>query len=304
MRARQPDLVGTVEVDGVTITYETFGDAGPAIVLMPTWCVVDSRAWKLQVPYLSRHFRVVTWDGPGNGGSSRPVKPDAYSAQAHVRYALAVLDAVAIDRATAVASSGGTHRTLLLAADHPERIEAVAFVGPRTHLVEDAPGEVATAFATGDLERFLGAFMAAAFSEPHSTKAIEDGIGWGHGTTMEILRAAREADRPSDLDAYRSMCERIDQPVLIVQGADDRLSPSTTGGAWPRRSVTTPGWSSSRAAGIAPTCAIPSGSRCCSRLRPLHDREGTGSTAVGSLDGEAAPDALPFLADRPRSRSS
>jgi pimeloyl-ACP methyl ester carboxylesterase/predicted glycosyltransferase len=229
MRAREPDLVGTVEVDGVTIKYETFGDAGPAIVLMPTWCVVDSRVWKLQVPYLSRHFRVVTWDGPGNGGSSRPVSPDAYSAQAHVRYALAVLDAVAIDHATAVASSGGTHRTLLLAADHPERIEAVAFVGPRTHLVEDAPGEVATAFATGDLDRFLAAFMAAAFSEPHSTKAIEDGIGWGRGTTIEILRVAREADRPSDLDAYRSMCERINQPVLIVQGTDDRLTPEHHG---------------------------------------------------------------------------
>jgi pimeloyl-ACP methyl ester carboxylesterase/predicted glycosyltransferase len=229
MRAREPDLIGTVEVDGVTITYETFGDVGPAIVLMPTWCVVDSRAWKLQGPYLSRHFRVVTWDGPGNGGSSRPVSPDAYSAQAHVRYALSVLDAVAIDRATAVASSGGTHRTLLLAADHPERIEAVAFVGPRTHLVEDAAGEVATAFATGDLDGFLKTFMAAAFSEPHSTKAIEDGIGWGHGTTMEILRAAREADRPSDLDAYRSMCERINQPVLIVQGTDDRLTPEQHG---------------------------------------------------------------------------
>ena len=228
MRAREPDLVGTVEVDGVTIAYESFGAAGPAIVLMPTWCVVDSRAWKLQVPYLSRHFRVVTWDGPGNGDSSRPVDARAYSPQAHVRYALAVLDSVGVERATAVASSGGTHRTLQLAADHPERIEAVAFVGPHTYLVADPPGEVAAAFTAGDLDRFLEVFMAAAFSEPHSTKAVEDGIGWGHGTTMEILRAASQKP-PGDLAAYRAMCERIEQPVLIVQGTDDRLTPEHHG---------------------------------------------------------------------------
>lgn len=229
MRAREPDLVGTVAVEGVTIEYQTFGDAGPAIVLMPTWCVVDSRAWKLQVPYLSRHFRVVAWDGPGNGGSSRPLEPGAYTAAAHVRYALAVLDAVGIDRATAVASSGGTHRTLQLAADHPERIEAVAFVGPKSDLVEDPPSEVGAALAAGDLDRFLNVFMAAAFSEPHSTKAFEDGVEWGHGTTMEILQTAFVADRPGDLATYRSMCGRIGQPVLIVQGSDDRLTPEHHG---------------------------------------------------------------------------
>ncbi len=37
--------------------------------------------------------------------------------------------------------------------------------------------------------------MAAAFSESHSTKAIEDGIVWGHGTTMEILLAASRPPR-------------------------------------------------------------------------------------------------------------
>jgi len=225
MRAREPDRAGAVEVDGVTISYEAFGDSGPAVVLMPTWCVVHSRVWKLQVPYLSRHFRVVTWDGPGNGGSSRPLDPGAYTATAHVRYALAVLDAVAIDRATAVASSGGTHRTLLLAADHPERVEAVAFVGPQSDLVEDSPSEVGAALTAGDLDRFLGVFMAAAFSEPHSSKAIEDGVEWGNGTTMEILRTAFVADRPRDLAAYRSTCERIAQHVLVIQGSDDRLTP-------------------------------------------------------------------------------
>jgi len=229
MRAREPDHAGTVDVDGITIAYETFGEGQSTVLLMPTWCVVDSRAWKLQVPYLSRHFRVVTWDGPGNGASSRPRHVAAYAPGAHVRYALAVLDAVGVERATAIASSGGTHRTLQMAADHPERVEALAFVGPHNPLVEDRAHEVTRAFAAGDLERFLAVFMAAAFSEPHSSKAIEDGIEWGHGTTMEILEAALVGDRCDDLAAYRALCERISQPVLVVQGADDRLTPEQHG---------------------------------------------------------------------------
>jgi pimeloyl-ACP methyl ester carboxylesterase/predicted glycosyltransferase len=229
MRARYPDLTGTVELDGVTVGYESFGDGEPVILLMPTWCVVDSRAWKMQVPYLARHFRVITWDGPGNGHSSRPDDPAAYTPQVHARCAIAVLDALGVDRVTAVASSGGTHRTLRLAVDHPERIHALAFVGPRHYLVERTGNEVADAFAAGDLGRFLEVFMAFAFSEPHSTKAIEDGIGWGRGTTMEILDTSSLADVPEDLDSYRAMCEGIEHPVLIVQGTDDRLTPENNG---------------------------------------------------------------------------
>ncbi len=51
MRAREPDRAGTVDVDGITIAYEAFGEGQSTVLLMPTWCVVDSRAWKLQVPY-------------------------------------------------------------------------------------------------------------------------------------------------------------------------------------------------------------------------------------------------------------
>ncbi len=77
--AREPDETGTVERDGVRVHWERFGDEGPAIVLLPTWSVINSRHWKGQFHYLSRHFRVVTWDGRGNGLSDRPAESSAYS---------------------------------------------------------------------------------------------------------------------------------------------------------------------------------------------------------------------------------
>ena len=68
-RARYPDSEGYVSRDGVRIFYEVYGDGDPTILLLPTWSIIHSRHWKAQIPYLARHFRVVTFDGRGNGRS-------------------------------------------------------------------------------------------------------------------------------------------------------------------------------------------------------------------------------------------
>src|SRR4029079_16758504 len=71
MRARQPDRAGLVDVDGVRIRFEVYGDSGSAMVFTPTDTIVDSRMWKAQVPWLARRHRVVVIDPRGNGGSDR-----------------------------------------------------------------------------------------------------------------------------------------------------------------------------------------------------------------------------------------
>ena len=228
MWAAEPVSAGRLECDGVRIGYQVFGTGEPTILLMPTWCIVHSRVWKMQIPYLARHHRVVTFDGPGNGTSDRPSGPAAYTAAKHVAFTLAVLDATDTARAIAVCSSGGTHRTLRLAAEHPERVDGAVFIGPDTPLVTDPPDEVTKAFASGDYELYLELFMAAAFTEPHSTKAIEDAIGWGHETSLATITDASLGDEV-DADTFRKLCTRISCPALIVQGAEDQVTPQHHG---------------------------------------------------------------------------
>ena len=84
MRARYPDQVGFIERGDVRIFYEVFGMGDPTVLLLPTWSIVHSRLWKAQVPNLARHCRVITFDGRGNGQSSRPESADAYSAAASI----------------------------------------------------------------------------------------------------------------------------------------------------------------------------------------------------------------------------
>src|SRR3954470_7332377 len=98
-RARYPDTEGYVERDGVNVFYEVYGQGEPTILLLPTWSIIHSRHWKGQIPYLARHFRVLTFDGRGNGLSDRPAEPAAYDLAEFVADSVAVLDAAGAARA-------------------------------------------------------------------------------------------------------------------------------------------------------------------------------------------------------------
>src|SRR5215203_4853662 len=122
-RAREPDQSGFVTRDDVRTHYEVHGSGEPTVLLLPTWSLVHSRQWKMQIPYLARHCRVVVFDGRGNGRSDRPAEPAAYDEREFAADALAVMDATATARALVVGFSLGAQRALILAAEHPERVD-------------------------------------------------------------------------------------------------------------------------------------------------------------------------------------
>jgi len=138
-RARYPDEEGFVERNGVRSYYEVYGEGEPTVLLMPTWSIVHSRHWKMQIPYLARHCRVVTFDGRGNGRSDRPSEPDAYREEEYAADAVAVMDATATDRAAVVSLSRGAERSLLLAADHRDRVDRMVFIAPALPLPPATP---------------------------------------------------------------------------------------------------------------------------------------------------------------------
>jgi pimeloyl-ACP methyl ester carboxylesterase len=45
----------------------------------PAWSIIHSRHWKMQIPYLAGHGRVVTFDRGGNGRSDHR-RPDTNAA--------------------------------------------------------------------------------------------------------------------------------------------------------------------------------------------------------------------------------
>lgn len=249
MRARLPDATGRVDVDGVGIAYEVHGDGSPTLLLLPTWTIIHSRFWKAQVAYLARHHRVVTFDGPGNGDSDRPLDPKHYTAEALAEDALAVLDASGTEQAILVSLSKGAAWSLMLAAMAPERVIGQVFIGPTVSLTPQAPDRVAAGKRFHEhidepvgwerynahhwrrhYEDFAEFFFDQCFPEPHSTKQREDARGWAAETTPEVLLADAAAGMP-DRATILEWCGAVRSPVLIIHGEDDRISPLSRGEA-------------------------------------------------------------------------
>jgi pimeloyl-ACP methyl ester carboxylesterase/predicted glycosyltransferase len=239
-RARYSDEEGYAERDGVKIFYEVFGTGEPTVLLLPTWSLLHSRHWKMQIPHLSRHCRVITFDGRGNGRSDRPTEPEAYAESEFAADAIAVMDATQTARAIIVGFSRGAKRGLLLAANHSERVEAAVFIAPsyegggeplpeRTVYGWEDELETEEGWAKynrwywqRDYHGFLEFFFSKFFREPHSTKPIEDCVGWGLDTTGETLALTCLAPdlEPEEL---RELAGCVRCPVLIIHGEADAI---------------------------------------------------------------------------------
>ena len=235
-RARYPDESGYAERGGVKLHYEVYGSGEPTILLLPTWSIIHSRHWKMQIPYLARHCRVVTFDGRGNGRSDRP---EAGLRRARVRRRRpggdgchrnrARGDRVAVARRAAGAAAGGR-------APGPggrSRLHRPLHAARRSF---DPPFPWDEELSTGqgwakwnrhywlrDYRGFLEFFFSQMFNEPHSTKPIEDCVGWGLETTAETLVATELGGKLGE-EETRELCRRIRCPVLVIQGTADAIT--------------------------------------------------------------------------------
>ena len=238
-----------------------------------------SRMWKAQIPYFARHFRVVTFDPRGNGRSDRPRTPALYAEREFAADAVAVIDATR-HRAGRVASrcraarsarccsprsipSGcwrqRLHRhpvpgragcTGCASGSSPTRGCADRCSGRRSSRAVAQVQRRALARATTTTSSTGSATHAS--TTPHSTKQIEDAIGWA--SRDRRADAARQRDRQARRarDAARSGGAG---PAGALSGARDprdrttRSPPTRTGRRWPRQRTAT--WRPCPTAGTA-----------------------------------------------------
>jgi pimeloyl-ACP methyl ester carboxylesterase len=247
-RARYPDAEGYAERDGVRLHWERYGDGEPTVFLLPTWSIVHARFWKAQIPYLARHFRVLTFDGRGNGRSDRPTGAGAYTEREFAADALAVMDATATRRVVLVSLSCGALWSTLLAADHPDRVAGLVYIGPAVGLAPPHPERAVHSFLEPldtdegwakynqhywlrDYRGFLEYFFSRCLTEPHSTKQLEDCVGWALEMAPETLIATEEGLLLCELESFERQCRRVRCPVLVVHGDEDAIRPHAQGAA-------------------------------------------------------------------------
>jgi pimeloyl-ACP methyl ester carboxylesterase len=244
-RARYPDRTGFVDRDGIRSFYEVYGSGDPPILFVPTWSIVHSRIWKGQIPWFASRHKVVTFDAIGNGRSDRPTDPAAYAERRLGEDIGLVLDAAEADRAVLVTLSLGAPRSLAFADEHPERVAGMVCIGPAIPLGSGPENRGTIEFEEHqdsdegwakynahywrrDYEGFLEFFFGQCFNERHSTKQIEDTVGWGLESDAETLIATERAPGLSREETL-GICARLQCPVLIVQGTEDAITGPSRG---------------------------------------------------------------------------
>jgi pimeloyl-ACP methyl ester carboxylesterase len=144
----------------------------------------------------------------------------------------------------------GAQWSLLLAATRPERVAGAVFLGPALPLAPRDPARDLGPDAF-DIERdayegwqkynrhywrldyrgFLEFFFGKCLPEPHSTKPIEDCVGWGLDTDAETLLHTEDAPGLGGREAVAALARSVRCPVLVLHGSDDRIIPHANGAA-------------------------------------------------------------------------
>ncbi len=243
MRAKLPVKEGIADRDGVKIHFEIFGDGEETLLFVPPFSIVHSRCYKAQVPYFSERFRCIAYDGRGNGKSDRPEDVSAYTLDNYVADVLSVLDATQTGKAVLIGLSFAGLVTCVTAAYHPERVKAIILVGSTMSIGPGYPYMTPQHFMTTQADHtgwnkynrdywlsnypdFAEFFVRNIYTDPHSTKQIEDGVAWAAETTGAVLAKIVEARAiPPSVDTGEAMYRRITCPALVIHGENDQLQP-------------------------------------------------------------------------------
>ena len=221
----------TITAGGMTVHYHDIGAGDPVLFLHSYG--PGTTAWitfHKVVGEFSKHCRCILMDLP-NFSKTGPIvyREGLHAVQA--RTAVALLDALGIERACWVGNSQGGQSAMVAAINYPERVTKFVMGGSHIgtggdrYLMANRPseGSRATQHAIADpsrdnIRRYLRVHID---DESMVTDELVDYIHHAHTWSPEFLEARRQSvSTPHD---YSPDLPGIKVPVLLVHGRYDRM---------------------------------------------------------------------------------
>jgi 3-oxoadipate enol-lactonase len=211
------------KANDIGIHYELSGPADAPVVMLSNSLGTRLEMWDPQMPALAQ-YRVLRYDSRGHGRSDAP--PGPYSIALLGRDALALLDALGLERVHFCGLSKGGMVGQWLGTHHGERLLSLALCATAARIgtaelwnqrIEQSAREGMAALVDGVTERwFTGDYRAVPRPEIEQVRAmILATPAHGYGACCAAIRDMDQSE------AIRS----IRTPTLLVAGADD---PATT----------------------------------------------------------------------------
>jgi 3-oxoadipate enol-lactonase len=213
-------------VEGVRLAYHLDGPRTAPYLVLVNSLGMDLQMWDAQLPRFAASFRVLRYDMRGHGRSDAP--PGPYTIAQLGRDLVALLDALAIERAQVCGLSLGGLVVQWLAAEHPQRVARVVLANTAARIGSDVTwNERIAAVRAGGLDAIrdlvMARFLSAQFREEHSEETQRI-AGIFAATPAEGYIAACVALRDADL---HSALQRITAPVLVVTSDLDESTPAS-----------------------------------------------------------------------------
>ena len=209
---------------GVRLRYAEQGDAGgPAVILLHGYS--DSWfSWSRVLPLIPARYRVIAPDLRGHGDSEQPA--GGYTMPDLAGDVLALMDALAIERATIVGHSMGSFVAQQVALAAPRRVDRLVLVGSaaafnRMAGVEAFADEV-NALQDPVPEQFAREFQVSTIHQPVPDEFLDMAVATSLRLPARVWRgimAGMLATAPA------AELDRLDIPTLALSGEQDAVFP-------------------------------------------------------------------------------
>jgi pimeloyl-ACP methyl ester carboxylesterase len=217
-----------IELSGKTV-YAYTGTkpliAGQRSVVFIHGAANDHSVWQLQSRYFAYHgFNVLALDLPGHGKSAGPALS---SIQGMAAWAVGLLDAVGIEKATLIGHSMGSLIALEMAASAPQRVEKLVLIATAFPMkVSDALLNTARVHDHAALE-MINVWSHSADGQTGGNRVPGQ---WIMGGSMRLLERTAEP-LYNDFDACNQYANGVDSaakvacPALMILGSRDLMAP-------------------------------------------------------------------------------
>jgi 3-oxoadipate enol-lactonase len=215
-------------IRGEPFHIRTDGDPGAPALLLSNSLGTNLSMWDPQVPEWARHFHVVRYDSRGHGRSTAADRPCSIGLLA--QDALAILDALGIEKAHFCGLSKGGMVGQWLATHHRERLERVVLANTAARM---GPPELWNGRIRNVRQNGM-AVMVQPTLERWFTKAFREREPQTVAKISEMLATTPAAGYANCCAAVRDMDQRepiraIRNPVLVVIGSQDPATPPAAG---------------------------------------------------------------------------
>lgn len=215
-----------IEVDGVRLHYLDVGHGAPPLLLLHGLSANAQSFGGVIAAGLGDSFRLIVPDLRGRGQSAAPAT--GYSMEDHARDAVALLDALGLDRVAVVGHSFGGFLGIYLAATRPERvtklvvIDAAMTLNPRVgEMLKPSLDRLTRTYPSAD------AYLAEVRGAPYMDHAWDAAIeGYfraeirenADGTVASSTSAGAIAQALQSVvsEHWGDLVPRVTQPVLLL----------------------------------------------------------------------------------------